>query len=80
MQKITILVFMLCFSFSMEGQSDRWQQEAKYTMNIDFDVETHQYDGKQTIMYTNNSPDDLNKLFYHLYFNAFQPGSMMDVF
>ena len=70
---------MLCFSFSMEGQSDRWQQEAKYTMNIDFDVETHQYDGKQTIMYTNNSPDDLDKLFYHLYFNAFQPGSMMDV-
>lgn len=28
---------------------------------------------------TNNSPDTLNKVFYHLYFNAFQPNSMMDV-
>ena len=48
-------------------------------MEIDFDVKTHQYDGKQKILYTNNSPDTLNKVFYHLYFNAFQPGSMMDV-
>ena len=35
--------------------------------------------GKQKLDYTNNSPDALDKVFYHLYFNAFQPGSMMDV-
>ena len=43
------------------------------------DVETFQYKGTQKLDYTNNSPDDLSRVFYHLYFNAFQPGSEMDV-
>ena len=55
-----------------------WQQEVHYTMDIDFDVENHQFSGKQVLKYTNNSPDTLNTVFYHLYFNAFQPNSMMD--
>ena len=48
-------------------------------MDIDMDVKTYQYKGKQKAVYTNNSPDALNKVFYHLYFNAFQPNSQMDV-
>ena len=56
-----------------------WQQHADYTMDIDVDVKKFQYKGKQTLVYTNNSPDNLKKVFYHLYFNAFQPGSQMDV-
>jgi len=47
-------------------------------MDINFDVETNQFEGSQTLNYKNNSPDTLNGVFYHLYFNAFQPGSMMD--
>lgn len=43
------------------------------------DVDKHQFSGKQKLVYTNNSPDTLTKVFYHLYFNAFQPGSMMDM-
>lgn len=56
-----------------------WQQHIDYTMDIDMDVNNYQYKGKQKVVYTNNSPDELNKVFYHLYFNAFQPGSQMDV-
>jgi len=56
-----------------------WQQHVDYNMEIDMDVNTYQYRGKQELVYTNNSPDVLNKVFYHLYFNAFQPGSEMDV-
>ena len=55
-----------------------WQQHADYTMDIDVDVKKYQYKGKQKLVYTNNSPDVLNKVFYHLYFNAFQPDSEMD--
>lgn len=61
------------------AQPERWQQRVQYKMNIDFDVKKHQFNGNQIIKYTNNSPDTLNRIFYHLYFNAFQPGSMMDV-
>ncbi|MFD0863194.1 M1 family metallopeptidase [Sungkyunkwania multivorans] len=56
-----------------------WQQHVDYKMTIDFDVTNYRYSGVQKLVYTNNSPDVLNKVFYHLYFNAFQPGSEMDV-
>ena len=56
-----------------------WQQHADYTMDIDMDVNSYQYKGKQKLVYTNNSPDNLDRVFYHLYFNAFQPGSQMDI-
>ncbi len=62
-----------------EAQPDRWQQKVRYKMNIDFDVSSHQFTGTQDLKYWNNSPDTLYRVFYHLYFNAFQPGSMMDV-
>ncbi|ARV11879.1 peptidase M1 [Gilvibacter sp. SZ-19] len=76
-----VLLLLTCFALGSYAQNNTsyWQQKADYTMDIDFDVETHQYKGKQTIEYTNNSPDTLNRVFYHLYFNAFQPGSEMDV-
>ena len=61
------------------AQPDRWQQRVKYKMTIDMDVNTNRFTGKQKLDYTNNSPDALDKVFYHLYFNAFQPGSSMDI-
>ena len=62
-----------------DSKSTYWQQHVDYKMDIDMDVNTYQYNGKQTLVYTNNSPDVLNRVYYHLYFNAFQPGSEMDV-
>ncbi|HEX8574878.1 MAG TPA: M1 family metallopeptidase [Flavobacterium sp.] len=55
-----------------------WQQHADYKMDVVMDVKTYQYKGKQELVYTNNSPDTLKRVFYHLFPNAFQPGSEMD--
>lgn len=55
-----------------------WQQHVDYTMDIHMNVENYQYSGTQHLVYTNNSPDILNRVFYHLYPNAFQPNSEMD--
>jgi hypothetical protein len=73
------LISGILFSISIEAQPGRWQQRVKYTMNIDVDANTNRFTGKQKLEYTNNSPDPLKKVFYHLYYNAFQPNSSMDV-
>ena len=78
MKKILLLLIIISFSSVIYAQPDRWQQRVKYVMNVDMNVQTNQFAGKQKLEYTNNSPDTLKKVFYHLYFNAFQPGSMMD--
>ena len=72
---------VLFFSSEVLAQpgSDYWQQRVKYEMEIDFDVVEHQFQGKQQITYFNNSPDTLERVFYYLFYNAFQPYSMMDM-
>lgn len=77
MRYLTTLV-LFCISLSLFSQSNYWQQRVDYKMDIDFDVKTNQFKGKQKLTLYNNSPDTLYKAFYHLYFNAFQPGSVMD--
>ena len=71
-------MFFLGLCATVSAQPDRWQQRVKYTMRVDMDVSTNRFTGNQTLAYTNNSPDTLSKVFYHLYWNAFQPNSMMD--
>jgi hypothetical protein len=68
---------LVSFLFGV-AQPNRWQQKVNYKMDIIFDVLTNQFTGTQKLSYTNNSPDTLYKVYYHLYFNAFQPGSSMD--
>lgn len=75
----TIVFVLLNICCSLQAQEYRWQQRVEYTMNVHLDVKTHLLKGTQRLVYYNNSPDTLTRVFYHLYFNAFQPGSMMDV-
>jgi len=56
-----------------------WQQEVAYKMEVQLNHENHQFKGHTELSYTNNSPDTLKELYFHLYFNAFQPGSDMDL-
>ena len=48
-------------------------------MQVRLDPATHLLRGTQQLTYHNASPDTLRRVYYHLYFNAFQPKSMMDV-
>ena len=75
---LVVIIGLFFFSFSVFSQ-DYWQQKVSYIMEVDLNVNNHQITGSQSLTYTNNSPDTLHKVYYHLYFNAFQPESMMDV-
>jgi hypothetical protein len=75
---LCLYFFSAAFSLLATAQPDRWQQHVKYFMDVKMDVSTNRFKGKQRLDYTNNSPDTLYKVFYHLYWNAFQPNSMMD--
>lgn len=79
MKATTLLCMLACVALSATAQDYRWQQRVEYTMDVRLDVKTHRVAGSQKLVYTNNSRDTLTRVFYHLYFNAFQPGSMMDV-
>ena len=71
-----ILISYLIFTSSVFSQN-YWQQEANYKILVDVNTKKDTYIGNQEIIYTNNSLDTLNKVFFHLYFNAFYPGSDM---
>lgn len=79
MKKIILLSFL---SFGLQTSFAQntfyWQQHADYKMEVSMDVKSYQYKGKQELVYSNNSSDTLKKVYYHLFFNAFQPGSEMD--
>lgn len=76
--KRTMWIVLALLPFGLLAQGDYWQQKVEYRMEFNLDVNTHLFKGKQTLTYYNNSPDTLERVYYHLYFNAFQPGSMMD--
>ncbi len=75
----SFLLLICVFSTFAQGNTSYWQQKVDYKMNVDMNVKNYQLKGNQDLTYTNNSPDTLNRVYYHLFFNAFQPGSEMDV-
>ena len=83
MKKYIIRIFFLSSVIlslsSVTAQPDRWQQHIKYNINVDMNVITNRFTGSEKIEYINNSPDTLNHIFFHAYWNAFQPNSSMDV-
>jgi hypothetical protein len=72
-------IFTICGTFTNTIHCQTWQQEAHYTMDVKFTPVTELLEGTQSLRYTNHSPDTLHRVFFHLYWNAFQPESMMDV-
>ena len=72
-------LFLLLAFVQLSFSQNYWQQHVEYFMDINMDVSDFTFSGKQKLIYTNNSPDTISKVYYHLFFNAFRPGSQMDV-
>jgi len=75
--QLTLYLFIVlntCFA-----QPYRWQQRISYNIDVKMNAATNRFTGIEKIEYFNNSPDTLFRVFFHTYWNAFQPNSSMDV-
>ena len=64
---LLFLTLSTTFIVSAQNNTSYWQQEVDYKMEVDMNVKNFQYTGTQELVYTNNSPDTLRKVFYHLF-------------
>ncbi len=78
MKNILVIILSLLINNTVQSQN-YWQQNADYKISVDVNAKKNTYKGNQEILYKNNSRDTLNKVFFHLYFNAFKVGSDMAV-
>ncbi len=55
-----------------------WQQDVHYKIGAELNDSSQIITGDEQLTYWNNSPDTLRFVYFHLYQNAFQPGSYLD--
>ena len=65
----SVCLFSTLYADPIDGY---WQQKVDYNMEITLVDTSQQLTGFTTIKYTNNSPDSLDRIYMHLYPNAFQ--------
>jgi aminopeptidase N len=54
-----------------------WQQDVHYSISATYTPAKFEIAGQETLAYWNLSPDTLSELYFHLYLNAYRPGSHM---
>ncbi|MCF8217936.1 MAG: M1 family metallopeptidase [Bacteroidales bacterium] len=81
MKKISLIIGLIILAFGAIAQAEYesyWQQRTHYTIDATINADTDILTGHEQLVYYNNSPHKLGKLYFHLYQNAFQPGSYLD--
>jgi hypothetical protein len=53
-----------------------WQQRADYAIDVTVEPRARRLTGRETITYTNHSPDTLRVVYFHLYQNLFTGGAL----
>ncbi|MBS4044039.1 MAG: M1 family metallopeptidase [Chitinophagaceae bacterium] len=73
MKRISVLASLL-FSVQIISaqQQTYWQQQVNYNIAVALNDKDHSLDGLEKITYTNNSPDTLKFIWFHLWPNAYK--------
>ena len=75
MKRTTIyLFFALLSSASLFGQT-YWQQEVNYNIQVKLNDKNHTLSAFEEFEYVNNSPNTLDKIYVHLWPNAYRNGN-----
>jgi hypothetical protein len=72
LKKIFLSGFFYFFLFVSFAQSNYFQQQVNYTIDVTLNDVENTLDGFEIINYTNNSPDTLHYIWFHLWPNAYK--------
>jgi hypothetical protein len=70
-----LALFQLQQSTPAAGPAPYWQQRVVYQISARLDEPSQTLLGDERVLYINHSPDTLHTISFHLYLNAFRPGS-----
>jgi hypothetical protein len=71
MKKIFLILIFFSGIVSF-AQTPYWQQKLKYDIKVELDDKTNTLKGTENILYTNNSPETLEFIWFHLWPNAYK--------
>ncbi|MCK4903447.1 MAG: M1 family metallopeptidase, partial [Candidatus Marinimicrobia bacterium] len=69
MKRIAILLILISFIFA---QKPYFQQQVAYDIDVSLDDSQHTLSAYEKLTYTNNSPDELDFIWFHLWPNAYK--------
>lgn len=72
-----LLFCLVCSRTAFAQVNAEYQPRVRYEMDVHLQADRHHLVGTQRLVYYNNTPDTLRQVFYHLFYNAFNPHSMM---
>ncbi|PJJ55034.1 M1 family metallopeptidase [Hymenobacter chitinivorans] len=69
-----VLLALPYLTFAQQSLAPKgyWQQEANYSIDVTLDDKQHELRGTEELQYTNNSPDQLTFIWFHLWPNAYK--------
>ena len=70
-----LLVNFIALSLFTLSQNGYWQQKVEYIIQAQLNDTDAKLSGNEKVVYTNNSPDAINEIYFHLYWNSFSKGS-----
>jgi hypothetical protein len=71
-----LFAIIVCFvSINSFAQDNYWQQQINYKIYVTLNDKNHSLKGWEELSYTNNSPDQLNYIWFHLWENAYKNDS-----
>lgn len=73
--RITFFLFLFSTGLMAQTSPGYWQQRVEYQLDVRLDDQTNAVQGREKLKYYNHSQDTLRRVFFHLYWNAFQPNS-----
>lgn len=71
MKKLTLLLLIVTTALSQ----NYWQQHVHYKIKAKLNPDENLITGSELLTYTNNSPDELNKVYFRLYWNLLKKNS-----